>query len=244
MTRKIRIDFILLSFFLLSLSMFPSVFAQTTYNWNVDEEDEIIFEIEGMEGEDTVLLGEVSLTIETIINDQISYSLTPSFSVDTEKYGQFMQASGSFISNNGYITNTNTELYSVDLVYSQEKFALKEDEWAFYVAGYFDRYWAEYGSNDTISWECTSSAHGYRVWFDDRSISEIWYIQALYDSDGLLENFASGEISDGIEDYVKIARKGNSLFGYYIPGFPLLLLGLVGVFSVGFIVQHVNQRRK
>ena len=155
-----------------------------------------------------------------------------------------MQTSGTFTSSTGYITNNNSERYSVDLVYSQEKFSYKEDEWFVFVTGYFEQFWSEFGSNDTYEWECTSNAHGYRVWFNDRSISEISYFQALYNSEGLLENFAGGIIRDGVEDYVKITRKGTSLFGFYIPGFPLTLLGVFGLISVGTIVWRITQKRK
>ena len=242
MTRKKHLIFSL--FFLVSWGLLPLAMAQDTYNWNIDEGDEIIFEIEGKEGETAVLLGELTLTVDAITGNQIDYSLASDFSVDTGSYGDFMQDSGSFSSSLGYIANNNTELYSVAFVYSQDKYALMEDIWFVYVTGYFERFWYEYGNNDTYEWECTSNAKGYRIWFNDRNISEIWYFQALYNTDGLLENFAGGIITDGVEDYVKITRKGTSLFGYYIPGYSLLLLGGVGLMSVVYIIRFVNQRRK
>lgn len=239
-TRKIRLTFFLL--FFLSWILLPLAFAQDTYYWTVDEGDELVFEIEGKEGEITVLLGDVTLVIEEITNEQIEYSLTPAYSVDTGSYEDFMQDSGTFNSSNGFITNNNTDRYSVDLVYSQEKFSYKEDEWIVFVAGYFEQFWSEFGSNDTYEWECTSNKHGYKVWFNDRSISEISYFQALYNSDGLLENFAGGIIRDGVEDYVKITRKGTSLFGFYIAGFNLPLLGVFGLISMGATVWYISNK--
>jgi hypothetical protein len=243
MTRKMHI---ILSFiFLLSWGMMPLVIAQDSYNWAVDEDDEIIFEIEGKEGEETILMGEVTLTIEEITGAQISYSFTPSYSVDTEKYGQFMQENGTYSSITGYIANNHTETYTVGLVYSQETFALMENAWALYAEEYYDQFWIDFGDNDTISWECISSAHGYRIVLSYQGNSEIWYLQASYSSDGFLDIFSCGNIFSGdTEDYVRIARARNSVFGGFIPGFPLLFFGVFGVVSLWIIIQRVNKKER
>ena len=90
MKQKLQLVFSLI--FILSLGFMPLVGAQDSYNWTVAEDDVLVFDIEGMEGEDAVLLGNVALTIDTISGTQIDYSFTPTFSVDTDQYGNFRTA--------------------------------------------------------------------------------------------------------------------------------------------------------
>lgn len=218
-----------------------SLVSASSFSWDIEENVEINFTFL-LEEENVVELdGIVTLKLESIQDESIKYSVSSNFEVDLTDYQSSIDTDGSNTSTNGKIENFF--YYPFVIVYSQTLLSNMKDVWRIAMAEQDATYWDQYGDNDSISYDCNSNARGYSITFTDNIEDEIWYLQAKYSTDGVLEHFAYGLIADEGGYVWEATREGFQLFGYYIPGYDSFFLILISIISVTIGLTKMRKKK-